>query len=295
MSELKKHPLPIDIDKQIENLKKLGLSIDDEDNAKDVLSNISYYRLVKAYSSTLKINGRYKENTTFEDIVSLYKFNAELRTILFIIIEHIEISLRANISNYFSLKYGSLEYKNLDNVGKHKDRYLDAISELEREIRRNSRSPFIRNFRNNYENGKIPFYAALEVSSFGTLSKIYKNLKNEDKNEIAKFYGVEYFYFESFIENFAHIRNICAHYGRLYNVRISKSPKLYKKYRNQNVSNNTLFASILSLKLVTNERVYNDFYIELKYLIEKYDKIEVKYMGFPENWQELIRPSTSSF
>ncbi len=40
MSELKKHPLPINIEKQIENLKKLGLCIADEDNAKDVLSNI---------------------------------------------------------------------------------------------------------------------------------------------------------------------------------------------------------------------------------------------------------------
>ncbi len=290
MSELKKHPLPIDIYKQIQNLKELGLGIVDEDNAKYVLSNISYYRIVKAYSTTLKTNGKYKANTSFEDIVNLYKFNSELRSILFKIIEHIEISLRANVSNYFSLKYGSLEYKNLDNIGKHKDRYLDTISELEREIKRNRRTPFIRNFRNNYENGAIPFYAAVEVSSFGTLSKIYKNLKNEDKNEIAKFYGVEYFYFESFIENFAYIRNICAHYGGLYNVRMSKSPKLYKKYRNQNISNNTLFASILSLKLVTTKKIFYDFYSELKYLIDKYDNVEVKYMGFPKNWQELIKP-----
>ena len=42
------------IDKQIENLKNLGLLISNVDKAKEILSNISYYRLVKAYSLEFK-------------------------------------------------------------------------------------------------------------------------------------------------------------------------------------------------------------------------------------------------
>ena len=100
------HQAPIDVNEQIENLISLGLEIEDKGYAKSVLNRVSYYRLVKAYSITLKENGKYIEATTFENIVDLYLFDMELRHILFSLIEHIEVHLRAVITNYFSLKYG---------------------------------------------------------------------------------------------------------------------------------------------------------------------------------------------
>lgn len=42
----------------------------------------------------------------------------ELRNILFSLIEHIEVHLRAVITNYFSLKYGNFGYKDLNNYNK---------------------------------------------------------------------------------------------------------------------------------------------------------------------------------
>lgn len=50
MGELKQHPLPMTIDEQIENLKSLGLIIENEEYAKKILNDISYFRLIKAYS-----------------------------------------------------------------------------------------------------------------------------------------------------------------------------------------------------------------------------------------------------
>lgn len=50
------------IDEQIENLKSLGLIVDDEKFAKKILNDISYFRLIKAYSLNLKLNnGYYRE------------------------------------------------------------------------------------------------------------------------------------------------------------------------------------------------------------------------------------------
>ena len=92
----------------------------------------------------------------------------ELRHILFSLIEHIEVYLRAVITNYFSLKYGNFGYKDISNYKKK-----NTLKEFEREIKRNKKSPFIHNFEKNYEGGEIPFYAAIEVASFGTLSKLY--------------------------------------------------------------------------------------------------------------------------
>ncbi len=281
---------PISIENQVKNLIDLGLLVEDKTYAKKILGRISYYRLIKAYSITLKKDGRYISGISFEDIVSLYKFDRELRQLIFEIIEHIEVSLRAVITNYFSLKYGNFGYKDLSNVGKYKNRYKEALNDLERETKRNRRSPFIKNFKDNYEGGEIPLYAVIEVASFGTLSKMYKNMKNEDKSKIAKVFHTDYHYFESWIENFAYIRNICAHYGRLYGAKLTKSPKLYKEYLKKNISNNTIFATLVNLKIVSEEENYKKFYHDLTELIARYENIELIYVGFIENWKELLKP-----
>ena len=178
------------ISKQIENLISLDLEIEDKNYAKSVLNRVSYYRIVKAHSITLKENGNYIDGTTFENIVDLYLFDMELRHILFSLMEHIEVYLRAVITNYFSLKYGNFGYKDLNNYNK-KNFQKSTIKELEREIKRNKKSPLINNFEKNYEGGEIPFYAAIEVASFGTISKMYKNMENDDKKEIAKEFEVD--------------------------------------------------------------------------------------------------------
>ncbi|MFQ8697124.1 MAG: Abi family protein [Peptoniphilus harei] len=83
---------------------------------------------MKAYSVTLKGNGKYIDGTTFENIVDLYLFDMELRHILFSLMEYIEVYLRAVITNYFSLKYGNFGYKDLNNYNKTRIENLSRIS-----------------------------------------------------------------------------------------------------------------------------------------------------------------------
>ena len=283
----KTHQTPIDVSKQIENLISLGLQIKNKNYAESALNRVSYYRLIKAYSITLKENGEYIEGTTFENIVDLYLFDMEFRHILFSLIEHIEVYLRAVITNYFSLKYGNFGYKDLNNY-KKKNFQMNTLKELEREINRNEKSPFIHNFKENYEGGEIPFYAVIEVASFGTLSKMYKNMKNEDKREIAKVFDVNYNYLESWIENLSYVRNICAHYGRLYGAKLTKTPKLYREFSRLGISNNTIFASIINLKILAEGDYYDKFHTDLLELINKYPSVELKYLGFIEKWVNII-------
>ena len=134
----KSHQAPIDINQQIENLISLGLEIEDGTHAKNVLNRVSYYRLIKAYSITLKEDGRYIEGTTFKNIVDLYLFDMELRHILFPLIEHIEVYLRSITTNYFSLKYGNFGYKDIENY-KKKNYQISTLKELEKEINRSSK------------------------------------------------------------------------------------------------------------------------------------------------------------
>ena len=63
MGEVKQHQPPMTIDEQIENLKNIGLIVEDEEYAKRILNDISYFRLIKAYSLNLKTNeGRYRKH-----------------------------------------------------------------------------------------------------------------------------------------------------------------------------------------------------------------------------------------
>ncbi len=230
MGELKKHQPSMSIDEQVENLKTNGLLVDDEEYAKKILNDISYFRLIKAYSLNLKPkNGNYNKQTTFKEIVDLYLFNSNFRQIIFPEIEKIEINVRCRLSNYFAEKYGVLGYLEAKNFTEEKY-HTEFLKDIEEEIGRNSKAPFVRNFRENYEGGNLPIYALVEVFSFGTLSKFYKNMHNKDKKAIAKSFGVGYTYIESWLESVSYVRNICAHYGRLYNAKLSKTPMLYKEY-----------------------------------------------------------------
>lgn len=238
MGELKKHQPPMTIDEQVENLKSIGLIVNDEEYAKKILNDISYFRLVKAYSLNLKPkNGNYNKNTAFEEIVELYLFNANFRQIIFPEIEKIEINVRCRVANYFAEQYGVLGYLNSENF-EEEVYHKEFLEDIEEEIRRNSKAPFVKNFRENYEGGNLPIYALVEVFSFGTLSKFFKNMHNKDKKAIANTFGVGYTYIESWLESISYVRNICAHYGRLYNAKLSKTPMLYKEYTHVGIRNN---------------------------------------------------------
>ena len=289
MGELKQHQPPMTIDKQVENLKNIGLIVEDEEYAKKTLNDISYFRLIKAYSLNLKSkNGKYREQVTFGQLVDLYLFNANFRQIIFPEIEKIEINVRCRIANYFAEQYGVLGYLEADNFV-NLEYHQVFMNDIEEEIRRNSKAPFVKNFCDNYEGGKLPIYALVEVFSFGTLSKFYKNMKNPDKKAVAKSFGIGYTYFESWLESISYVRNICAHYGRLYNAKLSKTPMLYKEYLDAGIENNRIFGVLLCLKqLLKNDSHWNIFVDKIEMLFEKYESVDIKTMGFPENWKELL-------
>lgn len=290
MGELKKQQPPMTIDEQVENLKSIGLIVDDEEYARKILNDISYFRLVKAYSLNLKPkNGCYDKQTTFKEIVDLYLFNANFRQIIFPEIEKVEINVRCRVANFFAEQYGVLGYLQAENFA-DANYHAQFLKDIKEEIGRNSKAPFVRNFRENYEGGNLPIYALVEVFSFGTLSKFYKNMLNKDKKAIAKSFGVGYTYFESWLESISYVRNICAHYGRIYNAKLSKTPILYKEYTQVGIGNNRIYGVLLCLKhLLKNDVHWNLFVDKIELLFDKYQYVKISTMGFPENWRELLQ------
>ena len=95
------------------------------------------------------------------------------------------------------------------------------------------------------------------------------------------------------IESIAHVRNICAHYGRLYNAKLTKTPALYKEYKKRGIHNYHVFAVLLCMKeLLPNDYRWEIFVDSLDQLLKAHPAVKKDTMGFPDCWQKLLIASS---
>lgn len=115
-------------------------------------------------------------------------------------------------------------------------------------------------------------------------------MQPEDQKSIAAFYNVSYKHLGGWIQALVEVRNICAHYGRLYNMPLSQTPYLFKEYKQYRSGDiNKLFPVLLVLRRMTKDRPYwNTFYNTLEALVDQYHEVQLPFMGFPENWKEVL-------
>lgn len=164
------------------------------------------------------------------------------------------------------------------------------MREISKEIKRNYREPFVIHHKEKY-NGKFPIWAVIELISFGALSRMYSNLKREDQRIVSReLLGLDYKLLVAGLLHLSYVRNICAHYGRLYNKKFVVFTRLHKKYSKYNVEGNSLLATILTIKeLMPNKDEWEVFKIQLEALIEENENIiDLKLIGFLESWKEIL-------
>ncbi|KEI10834.1 hypothetical protein Z957_12365 [Clostridium sp. K25] len=299
MDEENKLKEPKTFEEQLNILKSRHMIIKNDKEAIKILAETNYYRLT-AYALQFKKNDEYNGKITFNNMYNLYQFDKKLRNLLLGILETIEISLRTYIAYTLSLEYGSEAHTNIK-VYQNPKFYEGYIAEdgyprkglkdeIEIQIKSNSKELLVKHHINKYD-GHFPLWVIVEILSFGMISKMYSNLKTEDKKKISRSaFNTTHILLESWIESLSHIRNICAHYGRLYNKKLKISPKIHNKYKKFKLDSKRLFVCILAIKeLTVNSEEWLTFKIGLESLIEQYeDVINLTLIGFPENWGEVL-------
>ncbi|GAB3203115.1 abortive infection bacteriophage resistance protein [Pontibacter aydingkolensis] len=175
----------ISIDDQIEQLKSRGLIVPDEAKAKQVLENISYYRLAGYWWSMQsdKVSHSFKSNSTFDNILAIYNFDRELRLLLFDVIEKIEIGFRTKLIYHLSHEVSPWWFEN-GNLFKNLVEHTETLLLIDRELRQ-TKEVFIKEHYKKYhtDSRRPPAWKTLEVVSFGALSKLYGNLKPTVKSK----------------------------------------------------------------------------------------------------------------
>ncbi|WP_339798104.1 Abi family protein [uncultured Hyphomonas sp.] len=283
---------------QIALLERRGMTVPDRARAEHYLRHISYYRL-RAYwlpfETPAEVNGdhAFREGASFDDAVSLYVFDRQLRLLVMDAVERIEVSFRGTWAHHLAMKYGPHGYIDGTLYGRQ-DHYAKALAGLIEEIDR-SRDTFIEHYRQKYDDPELPpIWMAAEVMSLGQLSKWLGNLKlRSDRQAIAKPYGLDEKVLVSAAHHIAHVRNICAHHGRLWNKQFTVTMKL-PQYP----------ASLkLAINPTTERRLYNtlaaigyligiiasgsDWRRNLINLIDEYPLADTAAMGFPANWRDM--------
>ena len=235
--------------------------IKDEARAKQILQNISYYRLSGYWYPLLADKQRhlFKSGSTFERAYNLYKFDSELRKMILSEIEKIEVAVRTQLA------------------------YVMGRSDEE----------FIKAFKSKYTNHFPPSWIMLEITTFGTMSILYSNLNSgRCKRQIAKYFGVADTVMVSWLHAMTYIRNVCAHHSRLWNRTLGISPIMPRRTANPFVSlpakgtRHVYFILAIIQYWLNIVNPSNTFKTKIMALLSKYPAIDISAMGFPSNWEK---------
>ena len=299
------------LDEQISILKQKGLIINDEERTKQILLRENYF-FISGYRHLLMKNYKDKifiKGSTFEELYAIFNFDRHIRNICFKNILIIENNIKSIISYQLSKKYGFQE-KNYLNPSNCTDDPLkskqvhDVLNKMRKQLAFNGKKhTATMHYMSNY--GYIPMWILVKVLSFGLMSEFYSILKEEDKQEIADLYNINYEEMEVYLYLLANFRNLCAHEDILYDHRtqrsipdnnIHKALEIEKQEEEYKYGKKDLFALIIIFKCMLTKEEFREMIREMSYEIDILDgKIEVipteiilNKIGFPTNWKKII-------
>ena len=285
---------PLDFPRILQMLKDRGLIIKDDNDALGQLKIMSYFRLAN-YLRPMeqdKTTHIFKPNSHFDNAVNLYFFDKKLRALLFTAIQSFEIALRSKLIHHFSMAYGSFWIMDRSLFVDNKI-FTDCSIRVQQEVFR-SKEDFIQEHFDRYSNPIIPpVWKTLEVVSFGTLSKIFCNLKDTKlKKKIAREFNLpQHEYLESWCKCAVALRNCLAHHSRTWNRRYPLKPQLPGKLKGDWINTSItlptkLYAQLCCLAYLQNAtHPDNDFKQQLKSLLKAHPNVDVAAMGFPASWE----------
>ncbi|KJS86277.1 MAG: hypothetical protein JM58_07205 [Peptococcaceae bacterium BICA1-8] len=300
---------------QLRILRSRGLIV--KSNAKKILETENYYNVINGYKDLFLNHAAttetYKTGAEFTEIFALYEFDRELRFIFLKRLLKIENQIKSIIAYKFSEKYKHDNYLKLVNFDSYSRNaklqdIMRVISTFQRAISDQSgKHNAVTHYVTDY--GYVPLWVLVNVLTFGNISKFYGVLKLQDRQAIAKEFGIQENVFKSYLKLMSIFRNVCAHDERLYNTKIVNleivSGPIHTRLaipRTQNgkyaCGTNDMFALLICLKEFLPKRQKGEFAETIRQIDKEIEKLQGKIhtvnindilllMGFPANWKIL--------
>lgn len=195
--------------------------------------------------------------------------------------------------NHCALRYGAHWFMDFEWF-KDRSIFMSTLKKIIGDTER-SKEEYIKEYYQDYTSPILPpAWKTLEVITFGSLSKMYENLKEKVvKREIARELKVPtHLILENWIQCTAVMRNLCCHHNRIWNRRFAVKPQLPNRLEGKWI----IPSGSLPVKLYWQLCVFqyledaihpeNTFRTKLKELLAKYPSVDVMAMGFPSDWQD---------
>ena len=315
------------IPEQIRRLRERGMECGTDDvYATAVLERCGYYRLSgywyiyrerpRRSEDQFDHEGReirldsFVEGTSLSQVVALYDFDQELSARLLHVIRAIEVSFRFFIghrlgkNNPFAHRYPDQLDNSFSMPCHPTGAYEDWMEEYKRQEKR-ARGDFVQHFRRKYGE-HFPIWVATEIMSFGTMKRLYSLMRETDREILAarlqiyaKDEGADYGTLKNWLNCIRNIRNVCAHYGRLWNRSFdfaAEPPGRAKRDGNDILSclnskdvKNKLYGALLILRYLSLSIVPNRTdVVDIVDFINKESHtlgFRLNQLGFPSDWK----------
>ncbi len=279
---------PTTYQEQLDLLQRRNVVVDDPAHEISILEEISYYRLTAYLLPFKQKDGKYQQGTRLYTAYRIYEFDRKLRGILFAALEEVEIFLRTKLAYFHAHKYGAEGYMNPDNYSSYhqKEKFQESLA---REIASNGRSAFVLHHQVHYE-GHFPVWVIMELFTFGMLSRFYSDMTTADQKQLAKeIYETIPKNVISWLRCCTDLRNICAHYGRLYYRIFPATPANVVAGPTQI---HQLWGAVLALQALypSAGKWNNEILPRLSALFDEYrEDIFLRHIGFPVSWEEKLK------
>lgn len=285
------------IDEQLEILRTRGLTINDDQKAKEFLLYNNYYR-ISGYSLTLRKNDVFAKSASFQNIVDIYNFDHELRHIILAYIEIIEVRMKSVYAYEFTRIHGPVGYLDASfftNPVKH----AEIIGKANQQ--KNQRLPheaYLKHFINDLRQ-EIPLWAYVDLLTISDISFLYSISEPDVKSTVADKFGLTVNKAPAILGSYMHsmtiIRNLCAHGSRIYNRLFEQKPSLNKKEKallikksDGHVDNSHFYGFVLVMKRLLPASHFNEMKGSIVALTQKYPFVRMDYYGFRHDWKDKL-------
>lgn len=279
---------------QAELLLRRGLVAPSTEAVVATLQAVSYYRLSAYWYPFRRADDTLQPDTTLEMIWRRYTFDRQLRLLLIDAIERAEIAVRTQLVYRHTQLYGPFGYSQPARLPQITPaEHQDLLARLREEADR-SKEDFVRHFRTKYaEEPDLPLWMASELMTFGNMLILFRGVERSVKQTIAHHFGVADTVFESWLRTLNHVRNICAHHGRMWNRVLGLKPQVPRPHKHPEwhipvaIPNERVFAVLTILHYLLKQVAPNTAWkARLLALLARYPDIPLAPMGFPLTWQD---------
>jgi abortive infection bacteriophage resistance protein len=252
--------------------------------------------------------------TNLAHVVSLYEFDHDLRTRVGDVLSQIETAFRYFIGHRLG-RIEAFAHRNPEALGAVREAgsgvapvpttaFREWLEEYDRHEKR-ARGDFVVHFRQKY-GPHLPIWVATEVMSFGVLSNLYDLMRQADREILAARFQVlaadgrgDSGALGNWLNNLRNVRNICAHYGRLWNRTLDvliDAPGQAGREENDPLAllgregvNNKLYGVLLIMRhLLLSIAPDRTDVVDIADFIDEQSRVigfSMGQLGFPDDWR----------